>query len=114
MRRRPVECGLRVEAGRSAALDNAGSGRSRMLDACALEAKLVGAAMLRADASNERNDWDRSQHNPRVEALRLDAAHVRHELQTALVHVDAAQAKGLDRRSQQRLAERGTHLGHGT
>jgi hypothetical protein len=36
---------------------SAGSGRSRMLDACALEAKLVGAAVLRADASDERNDW---------------------------------------------------------
>jgi tRNA A-37 threonylcarbamoyl transferase component Bud32 len=35
----------------------AGSGRSRMLDACALEAKLVGAAVIRADASVEHSDW---------------------------------------------------------
>jgi hypothetical protein len=34
-----------------------GSGRSRMLDACALEAKLVGAAVIRADASAEHSDW---------------------------------------------------------
>jgi hypothetical protein len=34
-----------------------GTGRSRLLDACALEAKLVGAAVLRADASDERTDW---------------------------------------------------------
>jgi hypothetical protein len=35
-----------------------GSGRSRMLDACALEAKLVGAQVIRASANNERGDWD--------------------------------------------------------
>lgn len=35
----------------------AGSGRSRLLDACALEAKLVGAAVLRADASDDSGDW---------------------------------------------------------
>jgi tetratricopeptide (TPR) repeat protein len=34
-----------------------GSGRSRLLDACALEAKLVGAAVLRADASDDRGEW---------------------------------------------------------
>ncbi|HEX4351836.1 MAG TPA: serine/threonine-protein kinase, partial [Polyangiales bacterium] len=35
-----------------------GSGRTRMLDACALEAKLVGAQVIRAGANNERADWD--------------------------------------------------------
>ena len=35
----------------------AGSGRSRLLDACALEAKLVGAAVLRADASDDHGEW---------------------------------------------------------
>jgi hypothetical protein len=34
-----------------------GSGRSRMLDACALEAKLVGAQVIRASANSERSDW---------------------------------------------------------
>jgi hypothetical protein len=34
-----------------------GSGRSRMLDACALEAKLVGAQVIRAGANNERSEW---------------------------------------------------------
>jgi Protein kinase domain/AAA ATPase domain len=34
-----------------------GSGRSRLLDACALEAKLVGAAVLRADPADEKADW---------------------------------------------------------
>jgi hypothetical protein len=35
-----------------------GSGRSRMLDACALEAKLVGAQVVRAGPSDERADWE--------------------------------------------------------
>ncbi|HKP59873.1 MAG TPA: protein kinase [Polyangiales bacterium] len=34
-----------------------GSGRSRLLDACALEAKLVGAAVVRADASDDQGEW---------------------------------------------------------
>lgn len=36
----------------------AGSGRSRVLDACVLEGKLLGATVVRADASaGSRNDW---------------------------------------------------------
>ena len=38
--------------------DVSGSGRSRMLDACVLEAKLLGALVLRADASDGASgDW---------------------------------------------------------
>ena len=36
---------------------DAGSGRSRLLDACAIEAKLVGACVLRAEAAHDRGDW---------------------------------------------------------
>ena len=35
----------------------AGSGRSRFLDACVLEGKLLGATVLRADASDADRDW---------------------------------------------------------
>jgi hypothetical protein len=36
----------------------AGAGRSRMLDACALEAKLIGALVVRAARSDEREAWE--------------------------------------------------------
>ena len=35
----------------------AGTGRSRLLDACALEGKLLGAAVLRSDARDSNQDW---------------------------------------------------------
>ena len=34
-----------------------GSGRSRLLDVCAIEAKMVGASVLRADSVDQRSDW---------------------------------------------------------
>ncbi len=34
-----------------------GAGRSRLLDACALEAKLVGAAVIRADPDDDPSEW---------------------------------------------------------
>jgi tetratricopeptide (TPR) repeat protein len=37
--------------------DVSGSGRSRMLDACVLEAKLIGSVVLRADANDGATDW---------------------------------------------------------
>jgi Protein kinase domain len=50
---------LRVTRGQGAALmieGDAGLGRSRMLDACALEGQIVGAIPLRADAAHGRRD----------------------------------------------------------
>ena len=51
---------LRLGRGHGSALlfeGEPGSGRSRLLDTCALEAKLVGACVLRAQSSAERAEW---------------------------------------------------------
>jgi tetratricopeptide (TPR) repeat protein len=69
---------------------DAGSGRSRMLDACVLEGKLLGAAVLRADASDgAEGDWGvaRTICNQLIELLPKEAAEASRLSRDVLGHV---------------------------
>ncbi|HMI92615.1 MAG TPA: serine/threonine-protein kinase, partial [Polyangiales bacterium] len=68
----------------------AGSGRSRFLDACAIEAKLLGAAVLRADASDaESGDFGvmRAIGSQLLELMPQEAAQAARLSRSVLVHV---------------------------
>jgi len=68
----------------------AGSGRSRFLDACAIEAKLLGAAVLRADAGDaESGDFGvmRALGSQLLELMPQEAAQAARLSRSVLVHV---------------------------